>query len=92
MKRFLLLVLTAGLLSPIAAKTKSWYLLAAGKAGDSSQEALTSQTVPMATDEPCEAAGQKLVNDKGWLEKRFVLKAGNRDEDPALHHTCVRNK
>ena len=46
----------------------------------------------MATDEPCEAAGQKLVNDKGWLEKRFVLKAGNRDEDPALHHTCVRNK
>ena len=92
MKRLLLLAITAGLLSPIAAKAESWYLLAAGKGGDSNKEALTSWTVPMATEEICEAAGQKLINDKGWLEKRFVLKAGNRDKDPALHYTCIRSQ
>jgi hypothetical protein len=50
----------------------------------------------MASEEICEAAGQKLVNDKGWLENgsssMFVFKAGNRDKDPALHYTCVRSQ
>ena len=92
MNRFSLLALIEGLLSPIAANVESWYFLAAGKGGDSNKEALTSWTVPMASEKLCEAAGQKLIDDKGWFENRFVLKAGTRDKDPALHYTCVRSQ
>ena len=67
MNRFLLLALIEGLLSPIAANAESWYLLAAGKGGDSNKEALTSWTVPMAFEKLWEVAGQKLINDKGWF-------------------------
>ena len=62
MKRFLLLALTAGLLSPVAAKAESYKLLVkVSEYGKISTSVLT-----MASKEACEEAKKKVVDVDNW--------------------------
>ena len=61
MKRFLLLALTAGLLSPIAAKAESyWLILTYGMGGYEDSGAL--EKIEMQSSEACEKEGRKWEN------------------------------
>ena len=71
MKCFLLLALTAGLLSPVAAKAESYKLLV--KVGE--ERSVTTSVLTMASKEACEE-GKKKVLDKGNWDGSFGLKSG----------------
>ncbi len=73
MNRFLLLALTAGLLSPIAAKAETWYLLVKGKSAPIS--------VPTESREECEESGKKAIDKNAWTS----LQKGRNDQ---LFLTC----
>ena len=89
MKRFLLIALTAGLLSPIASKAETYWLLAGGRRGVPNTAALVGWTVPMSSLQECEAAGQKLIKDTGWRDKDVI---GFSGKITSLHYTCVKGK
>ena len=62
MKRFFLLALTAGLLSPIAAKAESYKLLVKV----SERGAVSTSVLTMASKEVCEEAKKKVVDVNNW--------------------------
>ena len=59
MKRFLLLALTAGLLSPVAAKAETWWLVIryTGK---------YQTTIPTSSKAECNAALKKVLDRENW--------------------------
>ena len=62
MKRFLLLALTAGLLSPIAAKAESYKLLVKVREVIS----VSTSVLTMASKQACEEAKKKVVDVDNW--------------------------
>ena len=60
MKRFLLLALTAGLLSPIAAKAETWWLLI-----DGGKDAPAWQ-IPTSSKKDCNEQKEIVLNKKNW--------------------------
>ncbi len=71
MNRFLLLALTAGLLSPIAAKAETYWLLLWRVRPDSFQ-----WQIPTSSKEECNAALKKVLDKENWsglkTEKKFT--------------------
>ena len=62
MKRFLLLDLTAGLLSPIAAKAESYKLLVKVR----EVRSVSTSVLTMASKQACEEAKKKVVDVDNW--------------------------
>ena len=62
MKRFLLLALTAGLLSPIAAKAESYKLLVKVR----EVRSVSTSVLTMASKQACEEAKKKVVDVDNW--------------------------
>ena len=62
MKRFFLLALTAGLLSPIAAKAESYKLLIKV----SERGAVSTSVLTMASKQACQEAKEKVVDIDNW--------------------------
>jgi hypothetical protein len=62
MKRFLLLALTAGLLSPIAAKAESYKLLVKVR----EVRSVSTPVLTMASKQACEEAKKKVVDVDNW--------------------------
>ena len=61
MNRFLLLSLTAGLLSPIDASAETWWMMAAHRA----KTGTVTWEVPIGSYSDCEAAGKRFI-EKDW--------------------------
>ena len=68
MKRFFLLALTAGLLSPIAAKAESYKLLV--KVSESG--AVSTSVLTMASKEACEEGKKKVVDVDNWEGESII--------------------
>ena len=62
MRRFLLLALTAGFLSPSAAIAETWWLMAAGKFNQAAGSTAHRWSIPTNSEQECEFAGQKYLN------------------------------
>ena len=62
MKRFLLLALTAGLLSPIAAKAESYKLLVKVR----EVRSVSTSVLTIASKQACEEAKKKVVDVDNW--------------------------
>ena len=75
MQRFLFLTLFTAISIPTVIKAETWYLLAAGRNGLATEAHATTWTVPMANEELCETAAQKLISDIGWgfKEGKYVF-------------------
>ena len=65
MKRFLLLVLNAGLLSPMAVNAESYWLVIGARFKGGTAANTDILKVPMTSASECEAAGTKIMGDKG---------------------------
>ena len=63
MNRFLLLALTAGLLSPIAANAETYWLIFRGERTNSGPN---SWQVPTSSKQECETALERALNKKNW--------------------------
>ena len=68
MKRFLLLALTAGLLSPIAANAESYKLLF--KVGEGT--GVSTSVLTMASKEACEEGKKKVVDVDNWEGESMI--------------------
>tara|TARA_B100000945_G_scaffold106050_1_gene83985 strand:+ start:94 stop:339 length:246 start_codon:yes stop_codon:yes gene_type:complete len=68
MKCFLLVALTAGLLSPIAAKAESYKLLVKVREFSS----LSTSVLTMASKEACEEGKKKIMNKDNWDGDKFT--------------------
>tara|TARA_B100000945_G_C19855744_1_gene356023 strand:- start:136 stop:348 length:213 start_codon:yes stop_codon:yes gene_type:complete len=69
--------------------------LAAGRNGLATEAHATTWTVPMANEELCEAAAQKLISDIGWgfKEGKYVFSPHlNGAKTHSKHYTCVKSK
>ena len=73
MKRLLLLALTAGLLSPIAASAETYWLVFRG---EHSIDGPTAWQVPTSSKEECEAALERVLNKKNWSGFKPNAKGG----------------
>ena len=63
MKRFLLLALTAGLLSPITANAETYWLIFRGQR---SQYGQNSWQVPTSSKQECETALEQALDKNNW--------------------------
>ena len=82
MRRFLLLALTAGFLSPSAAIAETWWLMAAGKFNQAAGSTAHRWSIPTNSEQECEFAGQKYLN------AQFPNTIGTK----ARGYVCVKGK
>ena len=66
MKRFLLLALTAGLISPIAANAETYWLIFRGERTNSGPN---SWQVPTSSKQECETALDRALDRNNWSGK-----------------------
>ena len=83
MNRFILLALTAGLISPFAAKAETWYLLV--NYGQAAQGWSNSWTVPTTSEDECNREKIKVVNRDNWHMWKKL-------KDEKLSAICIKGK
>jgi hypothetical protein len=69
MKRFLLLALTAGLLSPIAANAETYWLLI--RKGNSNTS--NNWSIPIGSKKNCEEEKIKAIDNKNWVVQKKTM-------------------
>ena len=82
MKRFLLLALTAGLLSPIAAKAESVWLVYAGGFPTLKRRTIVLDKIQVQNEDQCHREGKKMIADGDFRKGLFEF----------LTYTCVKGK
>ena len=73
MKRFLLLALTAGLLSPIATNAETYWLILRG---ETTHQRQNSWQVPTSSKQECETALERALEDENWSGIEPYYKGG----------------